>query len=219
MASITTSDVAIVIAATIDPPRFRGRAYCVRSAATDETAVAALLATPRERMILALRGDLSPDVLAAVRTADIDAAEQVRADRRRSQARDRDPLADRQPGKARFRAAYAKLKTALTTAEFRGCRNGHETKIVSVARGSEYARSATFEFSSRSVGMSAAYCRRQWHVTVSEHEIGWSTAILGAPVSVPGCLYLTRDLRVRQGRGSSLVMERRRGPRGGWVTC
>lgn len=210
---------ARLLAASLTAPRFRGRAACQRLAtAGDLTALTALESDARARELAALRGDLSPEVVRALALPSVARQLEVRAARAKARSR-RDALAERQPGQARARAAQALIARALRKADLRGATHSHDTTIEWVAPGLEAGRSDTGSLRPSAVGLPNAYSRRGYWVTSSSHTIRASTRILTAPRSERGVLYLAPDVRVRQSRGTSLVTERRSGPRGGWAAA
>lgn len=205
-----------LVAAYLNAPRFRGRAQCYRLAVTgDRTAQRALELSKEHRLREALRGGFSEDVLRALALGEVIRAERLRAERA-ARRQGGDPLARREPGQARQRAALTLLRRALERAEFRAATHRHETVVRLVEEGAESASSSTTSVRPTTLGLPQAYAKVAYWVTTSLHEWQVSTRILGAPSAGRGVVYLSRELRVRQGRGTSLVVERRRGPRGGW---
>lgn len=91
---------------------------------------------------------------------------------------------------------------------FRTCEHSHENRWTIVDHLDDVrAVSKTGTVSSSSVGMSKAYCRTQYTVAHSEHHFFLSTKYM--PYKKGEYVYLSPSCRVRQGRGSSLVTERR----------
>jgi hypothetical protein len=126
-----------------------------------------------------------------------------------------DPLARRRPGTAPGRAVLTELSRLYREANFRSARHSHETNLD---LGTPSARSESGSVWSAEVGMSSAYCRSAYRVATSEHSLSADSRIFAAEVSARvgrGWLLLAPDLRVRQGRGTSLVVEHRTG-RGAW---
>jgi hypothetical protein len=108
----------------------------------------------------------------------------------------------------------ARALTEKLVYQFRTTRHGHETRILPALRGCESARSGIgIEAPHRlqSIRYPGAY---GWRVHCSWHEFYISTHILDKDVcalnnAAPrGILYLSSKVRVRQGRGTSLVVER-----------
>lgn len=121
-----------------------------------------------------------------------------------------DPLAARQPGHYRRRAIQRRLRAALRVAGLRTTRHGHDTVVHVVAAGEEGATSTTLYASPQSLGLPRAYARVAYRVACSLHEWRVSERLLAAPPSERGFVYLAPDVRVRNGRGTSLVVERLR---------
>ncbi len=218
MTTLNRPDPAAVLAASVNAPRFLGRAELVRMARTDTTALLALTMTPRQREIAALRQQLSGPVIAALRLPSIVAQAELRADRKAKRgAAKADALAARLPGNVPARALRAAFHAALRTASFRECTNGHETTLHLVDVGHEGAEGGADRVSARSAGMSHAYCRKAYTVSVSEHTFKVSRAFWAIPKAeraAHGLLYLSPELRVKQGRGAALVVQR--APKGAW---
>jgi hypothetical protein len=131
----------------------------------------------------------------------------------RKVAREGDALATRRPEHAVRVIAKRRLRELIGA--FRTSTHGAETHVSSVEPGEEGAKSSTESVAPRDVGLSNAYSRVAYSVTTSSHEWRVSRAILSAEVralndAAPrGVVYLRVDLRVRQGRGTSLVVEHR----------
>ena len=140
----------------------------------------------------------------------------------RKAARDRtgDKLFARMPGYAEHVIARRRAARLIKAAGFRGATHSHSWTIVTVERGQERAVSTTGSVRPQDVGLSNAYARKAFFVTTSEHVWYVSTAILTPDVRAlnehaQDMVYLTTELRVVQGRGTSLTMQRR-GIKGGW---
>jgi hypothetical protein len=146
-------------------------------------------------------------------------AEELRQERR--ERRSGDELARRRPGNVARRVAVRRAEELYLFARFRGATHGHEWGVQVVERGEEGASSSTDQVHPQEVGLPAAYARKGYWVTQSEHTIRVSTEILCLDrewlrdQAGQGLLYLRHDLRVVQGRGTALRVERL-GPRGGW---
>jgi hypothetical protein len=197
-----------LIVAAIAAPRFRGRKRCIELAyAGDATALRALSLSPREREIAALRGELSEPVTHALALPSVHAAFRKRLERSAARC---DFLAERKPGEARTRATFEIFYQRRAVAGFRVTKHGHESRIVIVEPGRETVDAHTCRVWPRHVGLPDHY---RYRVTCSEHVWHISPRILAAPPAAPGILYLAPNVRVRQGRGTDLVLERKEGRR------
>ena len=106
---------------------------------------------------------------------------------------------------------------------FRESMYGFSCIVHAVTDSDGFARSDTHMVSARSVGLSRAYQSKASFVTCATHIWQFSRAILTSEVRAlndaaqehDACVYLTATLRVRQGRGTSLVTERKT-ERGAW---
>lgn len=139
----------------------------------------------------------------------------------RAKARVVDPLAKRRPGYAEATIAQRRAESAIAAARFREATHQHRTRVHLCDRGSERASSATDKARPADVGLGKSYSDVGFWVTTSTHDWYVSPAILAAEVRTlnaeapNGVVYLRADLRVVQGRGTALKVERR-GPKGGW---
>jgi hypothetical protein len=212
-----TTDTARLIAACLNAPKFHGRKACIALAqAGDPYALVALEANNNHRAILALRGLLSSSVVTALKLPQI--ADQARKRGARTiRAKIKDPLAQRQPGTALRRAALHAFQIALRQASFRVATHAHETAVRFSATdcGAESHNDSVWP---SAVGLPNAYSKKGFRVTTSIHRFLVSPAIFKVPRDKRWdgkCLWLAPDVRVRQGRGTSLVCERKDGRR--WV--
>jgi len=199
---------ALSPAAATVAPRFRGATALVRLAKIgDETALAALQMTAQDRERAALRGQLTPPVVQALQLESVRRQAEVRA--ARAQRPNYDRISERTPGGAEKRLRKVAFERALAVARFRSSTHGAETKIKLVGRGQEGATSTTTKTSPQKVGLPNAYSRKAFFVVCSSHEFRVSAAFWSVADRVePGVVWLTPELRVRQGRGTSLVVER-----------
>lgn len=134
----------------------------------------------------------------------------------RRQEPSQDPLARREPGTLPGRAIYRELVRMYSCAGFRRGKHVHET-ILRV--GSPGASSESGEMWASEAGLPNSYCKKAFRVATSEHRLTADARIFQVPRAErvgSGWLLLTPTLRVRQGRGTSLVVERRN-DRGRWV--
>lgn len=132
-----------------------------------------------------------------------------------------DPLAKRQPRAVEWIITARRAKELVAAAGFREATHRHSTTVQVCDRGSESASSSTDRARPADVGLGKSYQNAAFWVTTSSHTWHVSAAILSPEVralnaSAPrGVVYLRPDLRVVQGRGTALKVERR-GPKGGW---
>lgn len=122
------------------------------------------------------------------------------------------------PVRAVERHALRVAERRYQRAGFRSAAHAHN---VEVRLGAPDARSSSCAVSSYSAGMSKAYCRKQFTVTESTHTLTVDASLLSVPAPAKGSreLLLSPTVRVRQGRGTALVVERLTvGPTGrlGW---
>lgn len=216
---------ARLVAVQFTAPPFAGRAKLLAMASKinssnketrelAESALRALEMTPREREIAAIRGQLHYRVLRAfglnVAPAVV-AARRIRAQREHKQFHIRirpDPIAERAPGEALKRLTFDKFDTARRRAHFRHARHGNEQDVVFVPIGQEDVKVEVNYVPPQQAGLSRKY--RYW---VAQVRFVWhvSSAILRVPEdqrAKRGFLYLAPNVRVRQGRGFNLVVER-----------
>ncbi len=210
-----TADTARLIAACLNAPKFHGRKALVELAQHgDPSALVALEANSEHRVILALRGLLSASVVTALKLPQI--ADQSRKRGLRTiRAKIKDPLAQRQPGTALRRAVLQAFQTALRQASFRQATHAHET-AVRFSPADCGAESHNDSVWPSAVGLPNAYSRKGFRVTTSIHRFLVSPAIFKVPREKRWDgkhLWLAPDVRVRQGRGTSLVCQRKEGRR------
>jgi len=156
---------------------------------------------------------------AAVDAAVEIAAQRDRAERRREVERLRGARRDARRGipqpaqSGRILRLHRRnqIEAAARAAGLRTALHGHEDTVVLVPEGEEDATSDSESVWSSQAGMSAAYCRQAYTVTQSCHT--WRLA--GAPWAHDGRVYLSEGVRVRNGRGTHLVVERLEEGRGG----
>lgn len=209
----TTHDrAARLLAASLAAPRFAGRAALFRLAERgSDAALAALEMAPAARARALVRGELPGVVVDAL--GGVPAAVQAkRGARFRLLTEGRDELAEREPGNVLERALRRRFRAMLREAGFRAAAHSHRQSIVLTAPGAETASSASGSEWASNVGMSAAYCKAAYRVATSRHSWVISTALWDVPADERagrGWVRLSRELVVRQGRGTSLVCERR----------
>jgi hypothetical protein len=135
--------------------------------------------------------------------------------------RDDDELASRPERHAEREVVKARGRELAR--RFRESMYGFSRIVHAVTDSDGFARSDTHQQSARSVELSRAYQSKASFVTCATHTWQFSRAILTAEVRAlndaaqeyDACVYLTATLRVRQGRGTSLVTERKT-ERGAW---
>jgi hypothetical protein len=124
-----------------------------------------------------------------------------------------DPIAQRPSHYAARRSARKHLQALLKGSGFRTATHDHKTVINGAASGEERAVSESETEWASEAGMSNAYCKKAYRVAYSRHTWFVSTAILSPAVrelnadAPRGVVYLSETVRVRNGRGTSLVTE------------
>jgi hypothetical protein len=135
-----------------------------------------------------------------------------RAARNNMGPRTGDPLARRKPHHMLRRYAAMIAERLISKADFRTATHSHEVEIAIVEPGREGASSSTAQARPSDVGLPNAYAKQGFFVTTSTHSYSISIDAILDPVvrqaTTRGHLYLRPDLRVVQGRGTSLVVER-----------
>ncbi len=119
-----------------------------------------------------------------------------------------DALAIRSTGTVPSRAVRRELRRLYRVAGFRSASHAHHYHL---AYGDPWAWSRSGKVDSAAAGMSKAYCRKQYTVSSSEHQISSDASLFSTPRAVragPGWIQLSPEVRVRQGRGTSLVVDR-----------
>jgi hypothetical protein len=187
------------------------------------------LATPREREWLAkarvaaatrewrLNADLERAWLGPLAAVEIEEL----VCKRRQASKQTDPLATRKPRYAEREIIVRRVAELYADAQFRVAIHGHEAVFAAVEPGSEYANSTVDHVRPSEVGLPNSYAQHGYWVAQSTHEIGASARILYAEVrelnrhAPRGVLYLSENVRIVQGPGTALRVERR-GSRGGW---
>jgi len=227
---------ARLILASLATPRFPGRARLLKLAEKgDDTALDALEMTPREQKIALLRGAFSPkvtsffsscrsgrrDCFPTLRRAYEEAEEKrhkrklgipqgwVSASARSWRWVREDPLKERKPGQSLERFMLEIFEKSLRRAGFRHASGGSKTVTTFVPAGQAAVKVEHGSVRKQGSGW--------WRLTVTRH---WrvSPEILKVPQARDDgsrwdgkYLWLAPDIRVRQGRGVDLVVERRRG--------
>jgi hypothetical protein len=228
---MTTERDARLILASLTTPRSAGRARLLKLATEgDDTALDVLEMTPREKQIALVRGKLSAKVTSlfsadplyraamAKRTdrsnpyhrALSKAAGRIRWASHRWQGLADDPLKERAPGATRERFVLEIFDKSLRRAGFRHPSGGTKTVTTFVPPGQAGVK---VELGSVRAKKGSGW----WSVTTTRH---WrvSSEILTVPQTREDGsrfdgkhLWLAPDIRVRQGRGVDLVVERRHG--------
>jgi len=231
---MSTERDARLILASLTAPRGAGRAALLKLAEKgDDTALDALEMTPRQRQIALVRGALSPKVTsffaadpfyqAAVtkrreraewpyRRVRYPVGEEVWYGRYRVQE---DPLKSRAPGNTAERFVLEIFEKSLRRAGFRHPSGGTKTLTTFVPPGQAGVK---VEYGSvrknKGSGWWSTTSTRHWRVSAEILKVP-QTRDDGARFDGKH-LWLAPDIRVRQGRGVALVVERRRG--GKWDT-
>jgi hypothetical protein len=131
---------------------------------------------------------------------------EIRENRAKAKARP----ADRKPGHVQSVIVDRRFREALAAAGIRATTHGHEDVFVSVPVGAEGAISETSTIWPNQLGLPNSY---KYPVTCSTHTWLISPAVLRPEVRAlnarcpSGIVYLSATVRVRQGRGTSLVVE------------
>jgi hypothetical protein len=228
---MTAERDARLILASLTTPRGAGRAALFKLAAQgDDTALDVLEMTPRQRQIALVRGALSPKVTSLFSADPLyRAAMAKRSDRSSPHSRAMskaagripwashrwrgladDPLKERPPGAARERFVIDIFEKSLRRAGFRHPSGGTKTVTTFVPPGQAGVK---IEHGSVRAKKGSGW----WSLTTTRH---WrvSSEILKVPQAREDGsrfdgkhLWLAPDIRVRQGRGVDLVVERRHG--------
>lgn len=207
-ARLGISTAAAVITAKYDAATEALRTLHPRAASRDRLIAASLAGrgTLASRYYGAL-GELDSSEIALYRRAASEtcqAIDDLRA-RRRANRPSIAPLSS--PAVERYlREQLAKVSSGLRTA-----RHDHTDDVAVVTVGSERATSDTGTEWASEAGMSKAYQRAAYRVAYSRHTWRISVALLSVPQDrriVNGKIYLSPTCRVRQGRGTALVIER-----------
>lgn len=144
----------------------------------------------------------------------------VKRTARKALAAATDPIAARQPGHIIRVIALRRAREQVARCSFRTATHGHSEYFVRVVRGQEGASSDTVTDWPNRLGVSVA-ASYKYRVTQSTHTWRVSPASLDPEVralndSTHKAVYLSYDVRVVQGRGTSLTVQRR-GSKGGWA--
>jgi len=207
-----TSYEARLILASLSAPRFAGREALMRSARQgDELALQVLEMSPEERDFAIRKGTIAPGLMKVLAKHPVVVElERLRHTREEYRSK-RDVLAERPQGNVLKRATLLAFRRALDEAGFRTAAHVHETIIHFVPAGEEGAKSTSRDVWASEAGLPAAYQRKAYRVVASKHVWSVSPEILKVPAGRRWdwkYLWLTPSLRVRQGRGTSLVEER-----------
>jgi hypothetical protein len=154
--------------------------------------------------------------------AEYEAVSALRAQRAAARAvQPRPALSERLRRLPRMRAALVEAERVVDASGLRVATHGHRDRYTPVLRGREGASSDTGSSRPQDVGLGRSYARVAFTVTTSAHCWSVSAAILDPEVQRAnaaagvGIVYLATDTRVRNGRGTSLVVERLTA-RGAW---
>lgn len=206
--------------------RFPGRAEMRRAATTDPVALATLeamlgLASQADlaratrdylRVALGMPGATSGQLRGAAIRAGLSVAGVAVIRAARTAARQTgDPIAGREPGHALSEHARRTAEALIRCAGFRTATHAHTWSVDVVEPGEEGASSVSGSMWASDAGLGRAYAARGFRVATSIHRWRVSPAILRPDVrgaSGSGVIYLRPDLRIVQGRGTSLVTER-----------
>lgn len=197
-------------------PKFKGRDKLVQYARMgDDSAFLALEMPPRQRELMARAGRLTLQVLVALGSVYTDIEKRRGELQERRGAVPEDPVERRRPGNVAERYPRLALEAALRQAGFRTATHDHKTTISVVQPGEEGVRTESGH--TKPTWMSSAYQKKAFKVATSRHHWKVSTRIGRVRKKWDGkYLWLTPTLRVRQGRGTSLVVERHHDDPGGY---
>ncbi len=211
IASSTARAIALAALAGDEPARRRALAAHWRAAPERAAAVACAAgahhpgtATAREEAARSALGGVAPAVVLALVTS-----AHERRQRRQTARETIDELAARATGQAPREAIVRELHRLYHLARFRAASHCHE---VILQAGDPGASSESDSIPAAAAGLPSAYCKKAYRVATSSHRIQADARIFATPRAERvgrGWLRLTPDLLVRQGRGTSLVVERR----------
>lgn len=215
IATASARAIALAALAGDEPARRRALAAHWRADPSRAAAVACstgahhyATATAREEATRQVLGGVAPAVvLERVTTAH--ERRHAREVRRGETIYYGDPLARRASGNVTLRAIRRELRRLYHLAKFRTAAHCHEATLEV---GEPGASSDSGSIPSSQAGMSSAYCRQAYRVATSVHRLSADARIFATPRADrvgSGWIRLSPEILVRQGRGTSLVVERR----------
>jgi hypothetical protein len=178
-----------------------------------------LTLSPKERLLWAHK-NMGSSLASLVAPTELFERHEKRTERIHAARAMKDPLAARGPLQAERVIVNKRLREVVERADFRTASHSHDETFEVVPPGQEGASSRSDAMSAS--GMSAAYRKKARFITGSTHAWKASRAILSPEVKAlnsaapTGVVYLRPDLRVKQGRGTGLVVEHKTGARGAW---
>jgi hypothetical protein len=197
--------------ASLTAPRFKGRAALLDLAKRGNgLALDALEMTPRERELAVRKGAFPANIVLALNLGVWQEMTEIRHARKALIETGRDVLAARPEGNVIRRATLIAFRRALREAGFRTATHSHQEDVKFVSPGSASVSSKSDSIWASQAGLSGAYQKRAYRVATSEHVWRVSPEILKVPAARRWDgkhLWLTPNLRVRQGRGTTLVSE------------
>jgi hypothetical protein len=219
---MTTADYdARLMVASLTAPRFKGRSALIALAQKGyEEALQALEMSSSERDFNIRKGAFTPVVMNVLRELPIVAELEALRRTRKGYTTDRDAIAERPQGNVIRRSTLLAFERALEgvlepgypalVSRFRTAMHSHENVIKYVEPGHAGATSISDSIWASEAGLSGAYRKKAYRVATSKHVWSVSPEILKVPAARRWDgkhLWLTPNLRVRQGRGTSLVSE------------
>lgn len=136
-------------------------------------------------------------------------ADQLRAARKARRDANRDLLASRKPGNVSERAL---LRVAHKLASYlRGSKHGHSIQVTIVPPGQEGAHDSRIALRPSRLGLPKSYAKKGFWVLTSVHALAVSSDLWKVPPSARWDgkhVRLSPHITVRNGRGTSLVVER-----------
>lgn len=200
---------ARLMVASLVAPRFKGRSALLELAKRgDGLALDALEMTPRQRELAVRKGAFPANIVLALDLGVFQEMTETRRARKALIETGRDVLAARPEGNVIRRATLIAFRRALREAGFRTATHSHQEDVKFVLPGSASVSSKSDSIWASQAGLSKSYTG--YRVATSEHVWRVSPEILKVPAARRWDgkhLWLTPNLRVRQGRGTSLVSE------------
>ena len=219
---MTTDDYdARLMVASLTAPRFKGRsALIILAQSRHVEALQALEMSSSERDFSIRKGALTPVVMNALKDHPIVAELEALRRTRKGYTTARNALAERSQGNVIRRSTILAFERALEgvrepgypalVSRFRTAMHSHENVVKYVEPGRAGAISISESIWASQAGLPRAYSQKGYRVAISKHVWSISPEILKVPAARRWDgkhLWLTPNLRVRQGRGTALVSE------------
>jgi len=200
---------ARLMVASLTAPRFKGRSALLDLAKRGNVmALDALEMTPRQRELAVRKGAFPANIVLALNLGVFQEMTAIRHARKVLVETGRDALAVRPEGNVLRRATLIAFRRAFKSAGFRTATHSHQEDIKFVSPGSASVGSESGSIWASEAGLSKSYTG--YRVATSKHVWRVSPEILKVPAARRWDgkhLWLTPNLRVRQGRGTALVVE------------